>query len=189
MRTRLVSALATLLLLSACGGETGSKAAQSPAETEQSPSATAPDSAPAASASPESDPPSGDRTKKPTPTVPPGPRITTGASEFGKMLFDGRGQAIYLFDLEEGRPRPECYGECAAAWPPVLTDGEPVAGSGIRAKRLGTTRRRDGSLQVTYHGHPLYFYAHEGVGEVLCHDFEDFGGTWFVVQPNGDAAP
>ena len=104
------------------------------------------------------------------------------------MLYGADGQAIYLFDLEEaGRPR--CYGECASAWPPVLTTGDPVAGRGVRSGLLGTVERQDGTTQATYGGHPLYFYAHEDPWQVLCHDFEDFGGTWYVVQPDGEAAP
>ena len=119
----------------------------------------------------------------------PGARIIVADSQYGPMLYDKTGQAIYLFDLEEGRPKPRCYQACAAAWPPVLTDGPPVAASGVRPALLGTTQRRDGSTQVTYNGHPLYFYAHEGPYEVLCHDIDEFGGTWLVVQPDGAPAP
>ena len=104
------------------------------------------------------------------------------------MLFDGTGQAIYLFDVET-TARPRCYDACAEAWPPVLTAGDPVAGLGVERRLLGTTGRTDGSRQVTYNGHPLYFYAHEGKGEVECHDIFLNGGTWYVVQPGGDAAP
>jgi predicted lipoprotein with Yx(FWY)xxD motif len=109
-------------------------------------------------------------------------------SAFGQMLFDGSGQAIYLFTAERGR-RPACYGECAAAWPPVLAGGVPRAGAGVRPGLLGTTRRSDGRRQVTYGGHPLYYYAHEGRREVLCHDVEEYGGTWLVVRPDGTPAP
>ena len=104
------------------------------------------------------------------------------------MLYDASGQAIYLFDAERSS-RPECYGECADAWPPVLTKGKPQAKRGVQVDLLGTTRRRDGATQVTYGGHPLYFYADEGKYEVLCHNVEGFGGTWLVVQPDGKAAP
>lgn len=104
------------------------------------------------------------------------------------MLYDASGQAIYLFDAEQ-TSRPECYGDCAAAWPPVLTDGEPRATTGARANLLGTTRRRDGKTQLTYAGHPLYYYADEGKYEVLCHNIKGFGGTWLVVRPDGDPAP
>jgi predicted lipoprotein with Yx(FWY)xxD motif len=103
------------------------------------------------------------------------------------MLYDVSGQPIYLFDAE-ATSRPECYGECAEAWPPVLTKGKPRAEGGVRPDLLGTTRRRDGSTQITYAGHPLYFYAHEGKYQVLCHNVDEFGGTWLVVKPNGNPA-
>jgi predicted lipoprotein with Yx(FWY)xxD motif len=114
--------------------------------------------------------------------------ITADDSEYGTMLFDERGQAIYLFDKETSDD-PQCYDDCATAWPPVLTEGPPEADGDVDAALLGTTDRDDGSVQVTYNGHPLYFYADEDPGEVLCHDVDDFGGTWLVVTPEGDAAP
>ena len=109
-------------------------------------------------------------------------------SQFGSILYDDSGQAIYLFDAE-GTSRPKCYDDCADAWPPVLTKGTPQAARAVRANLLGTSRRRDGTLQVTYAGHPLYFYADEGKYEVLCHNIEGFGGTWLAIQPDGDPAP
>ena len=114
--------------------------------------------------------------------------IRTGGSAYGPMLFDGRQQAIYLFD-REGGSRPRCYGDCAAAWPPVLAEGQPRAKGAVREGLLGTVERRDGSVQVTYGGHPLYYYAHEGPGQVLCHDIVEYGGTWLVVTPQGQPAP
>jgi predicted lipoprotein with Yx(FWY)xxD motif len=71
----------------------------------------------------------------------------------------------------------------------VLAVGDPVAGAGLEASRLGTTERSDGTKQVTYGGHPLYYYAHEGPGEVKCHDVPMNGGNWYVVQPEGERAP
>ena len=117
-----------------------------------------------------------------------GARIIAADSEFGPMLYSATGHAIYLFDLEAS-PQPRCYDACSVAWPPVLTQGDPVAGRSVRPRLLGTVERDDGTVQATYAGHPLYFYAHEGPWRVLCHDFTDFGGTWFVVQPGGRAAP
>jgi len=114
--------------------------------------------------------------------------IITGPSDFGTMLFDRGDQAIYLFDKEQSS-RPECYGKCAQAWPPVLTGGAPKAHGSAREGLLGTVQRRDGTTQVTYGGHPLYFYAHEGPGQVLCHDVEEYGGVWLVVTPSGAPAP
>jgi predicted lipoprotein with Yx(FWY)xxD motif len=117
-----------------------------------------------------------------------GTTVTTGNSEFGVMLFDARNQAIYLFDAESDGS-PACYDDCAADWPPVLTDGAPQAAGAVQGSLLGTVARSDGGVQVTYAGHPLYFYAHEGPGEVLCHDVDDYGGTWLVVTPEGTPAP
>jgi predicted lipoprotein with Yx(FWY)xxD motif len=111
--------------------------------------------------------------------------ITTRGSDFGRILFNGRDQAIYLFDREE-EARSECYGACAAAWPPVLTKARPRAAGRARQGLLGTIRRRNGKRQVTYAGHPLYYYAHEGPRQVLCQGVDEFGGLWLVVKPNGE---
>lgn len=113
--------------------------------------------------------------------------ITTGTSEFGPMLFDRRGQAIYLFD-KESRRQPMCYGSCAEEWPPVLTIGFPRDAGAVRQDLLGVTERVDGSTQVTYAGHPLYYYAHERPDQVLCHNVTEFGGRWLVVTPDGTPA-
>lgn len=182
MRSLLAALGGTLLLVAGCG--TGASTTDAGTET-PSAAATGSDSPPE---SPEPAPGSA-KPSEPAPAEPtPGTRVRVADSDFGPMLYDTAGQAIYLFDKEEG-PRAECYGACAADWPPVLTDGEPRGVRGARPGLLGTTERRDGTLQVTYGGHPLYFYAHEDPWQVLCHDFVEYGGTWFVVQPDGDAAP
>jgi len=116
-----------------------------------------------------------------------GRRIRAIDSQFGTILADGRGQALYLFDKEKRR-RSECYGDCARAWPPVLTTGRPVAGKGVRRRLLGTTTRRNGKRQVTYRGHPLYYYVDDAPGRILCHDVREFGGLWLVVEPDGTPA-
>lgn len=115
-----------------------------------------------------------------------GIRITSAGSDFGTILVNRDNQAIYRFDRENDG-RSECYGACAAAWPPVLTKGVPKARGKIRQKYLGTTRRKGGALQVTYAGSPLYYYVGEGPGEVFCNDVYEFGGTWLVVHPSGRA--
>ena len=116
-----------------------------------------------------------------------GTRIKAIDSPFGTILADRRGQAVYLFDKEQS-PKSECYGDCARAWPPVLTKGRPVAGKGARRRLLGTTRRRDGKRQVTYAGHPLYYYVDDAPGRILCHNVLEFGGLWLVVKPDGSPA-
>lgn len=128
--------------------------------------------------------------QKPEPVQPVarGTAITLGDSEFGRMLFDFKRQAIYVFENDQNR-KSVCYGECAKAWPPVLTKGRPHASGGVRSALLGTVKRRDGKRQVTYAGKPLYFYAHEGPGEVRCHNVDLNGGLWWVVGPDGKRRP
>jgi len=184
MRTRVVALLSCLLLLAACGGEDADPEASD--DTSSSPSDT-PNQSP--SQSPTSDAGStGTTATSSSPPAAEGTTVVVEGSDFGPMLFDDTGQAIYLFDVET-TAEPRCYDDCEAAWPPVFTDGKPVAGDGVDGSLLGTTERSDGRLQVTYNDHPLYFYAHEGKHEVLCHDVFLNGGSWYVVQPDGSAAP
>ena len=115
-------------------------------------------------------------------------RIVIEKSPFGRVLFDANGQVVYAFE-NDGRKRSRCTSEdCVKAWPPVLTRKPPTAGASIDAALLGTIRRGDGSRQVTYNGRPLYFYEHEGPGEVRCHNVDLHGGLWWVVTPRGEPA-
>jgi thioredoxin len=113
-----------------------------------------------------------------------GIQISVRASQYGRILRDGADRTIYLFTHDRGTPST-CYGACAAAWPPVVTKGTPTAGSGLNALLLGATRRRDGTLQVTYAGHPLYYYVADPKGQILCQNVEEYGGKWLVVSPYG----
>ena len=115
-----------------------------------------------------------------------GIHISVRSSQYGRVLKDGSDRAIYLFTHDHSTPST-CYGACATAWPPVLTKGAPAAGSGLNARLLGTTRRREGTLQVTYGGHPLYYYLSDKPGQILCQNAEEYGGTWLVVSPRGTA--
>jgi predicted lipoprotein with Yx(FWY)xxD motif len=121
-----------------------------------------------------------------TAAKPTGVTVQLGDSQFGEILFGAGNQAIYLFD-KESSDRSECYGACAEAWPPVLTEGTPQAGAGVKPALLGTTARSDGGTQVTYDGHPLYYYVDDPPGRVLCHNVEEFGGLWLVLDSAGDA--
>ena len=173
--------VAAVLVLAGCGSDdAGDGATDDPAPSESS------------SATPGEDEPTSDEATTPPPRKKKRPAtgtaITTRDSDFGEMLFDATGQAIYLFDKETST-EPACYDACAEAWPPVLTDGVPRADGGVDSGLLGTTKRSDGSTQVTYGGHPLYFYAHEDKLEVLCHNVAEYGGLWLVVTPEGNAAP
>lgn len=117
-----------------------------------------------------------------------GTKITLRDSDYGRMLWGPDRKAVYIFDQDEP-DESRCYSACADAWPPVLTKGKPVAGDGVRQRLLGRTERRNGKRQVTYDGHPLYYYAHEGPREVLCHDVFLNGGYWWVIGRNGNRRP
>lgn len=110
---------------------------------------------------------------------------TIGATEIeglGAVLVDSEGMTVYDFTVDEGT-KSNCYGGCEAAWPPVTTTGKPTAGEGAMAADLGTTKRKDGTLQVTYKGHPLYtFTGDKGPGEANGNESE---GTWFVLDEAG----
>ena len=129
-------------------------------------------------------PDKGDDAPKPTAAKRDGTKITVGESQFGEMLFNSKKQAIYIFEKDPA-DTSVCYADCAKAWPPVFTDGAPVAGKDVNASLLGTVKRRDGRLQATYAGKALYYYAHESPGEVRCHNVNLNGGLWWVVGPNG----
>jgi predicted lipoprotein with Yx(FWY)xxD motif len=110
--------------------------------------------------------------------------ITARASQYGSILTDGANRTVYLFTRDRSTAST-CYGACAAAWPPVLTRGAPQREGDLKAV-LGTTRRRNGSVQVTYRSHPLYYYVGDAkAGEILCQNVNEFGGTWLVVSPRG----
>src|ERR671934_400631 len=111
--------------------------------------------------------------------------VTAHSSRYGKILFDGRGCVLYLFARDRAG-RSSCSGACAKAWPPFLTKGAPKSGRGINGKLLGTTKRRDGTLQVTYAKHPLYYFKEDTrPGQIKCQNVSNFGGLWLVVSPSG----
>ena len=111
-------------------------------------------------------------------------RLSVRSTEYGKALFGPSGKVVYIFGADRGSTS-RCYGVCATAWPPLLTTGAPLAGSGVQAKLLGTTKRKNGTLQVTYNGHPLYYYSADKVGKVMCQHANMHGGLWLVIKPNG----
>jgi predicted lipoprotein with Yx(FWY)xxD motif len=113
--------------------------------------------------------------------------VTAHASRYGKILFDGHGRVLYLFARDRGG-HSSCYGACAKAWPPFVTKGAPKALAGVNAKLLGTTKRSDGRLQVTYAKHPLYYFSGDTkAGQIKCQNVSNFGGLWLVVAPSGKA--
>jgi predicted lipoprotein with Yx(FWY)xxD motif len=113
------------------------------------------------------------------------PTLTVRNSDYGRIVFDGNGRALYAF-TRDARGRSACSGACAAAWPPYITRGSLRAAAGVQKGLLGTIRRADGSRQVTYAGRPLYYYVGDRKpGQVLCQNVREFGGLWLVVRPAG----
>ena len=107
-------------------------------------------------------------------------------ADLGQILVDADGNTVYLFEADEGT-KSTCDGACAQAWPPVLTKGDPGAGTGADASLLGTTKRSDGSTEVTYAGHPLYYYAgDQAPGDTNGNNLDQFGAEWYALTPTGD---
>jgi predicted lipoprotein with Yx(FWY)xxD motif len=110
--------------------------------------------------------------------------ILLRGTKVGKVLVAANGRTLYLFTADKGK-KSACYGQCASFWPPLIAE-KPTAGAGLKASLLGTTKRKDGKLQVTYGGHPLYFFAQDKkAGDVNGQAFVHFGGTWWVVSAAG----
>jgi predicted lipoprotein with Yx(FWY)xxD motif len=107
-------------------------------------------------------------------------------AKLGPILVDGNGRTLYLFEADKS-PSSTCYGACATYWPPLLTGGAPTAGTGVKASLLGTTRRTDGTTEVTYGGHPLYYVVTDhNPGDASGQAVNNFGAAWFVVGTDGN---
>ena len=115
-----------------------------------------------------------------------GATLKTASSPDGQILVDGSGRSLYLFQADTGSSST-CNGACAIAWPPDHTTGTPVT-NGLTASLAGTTTRADKSTQVTFHGHPLYYFEKDGkAGDVNGQGLTAFGGAWYLVAPDGSA--
>ena len=163
MHSKLLVTAATVfmaVIVSACGDTTPSATATSPSP------APSPASSPAAAAA----------------TI----MVATDAKP-GTILVDGNGKTVYLFVADKGTAS-SCYTSCATIWPPVLTTGAPIAGTGATASLLGTTTRTDGKVEVTYAGHPLYYFVQDKkAGDTTGQGINGFGGLWWVLSPAGAA--
>ena len=148
------------VIVSACGDTTPSATATSPSP------APSPAASPAAAAA----------------TI----MVATDA-KLGTILVDGNGKTVYLFVADKGTAST-CYTSCATFWPPVLTSGAPKAGSGAQASLLGTTKRTDGTTEVTYAGHPLYYFLNDKkAGDTTGQGVNGFGALWWAMSPSGAA--
>jgi predicted lipoprotein with Yx(FWY)xxD motif len=114
-----------------------------------------------------------------------GTKVAVVNSPLGRILVDSKGITLYDFPKDKGTSSA-CYGACAALWPPLLTKGKPVAVRGARASLLGTTKRKDGKLEVTYGGHPLYYFVSDRKpGQTTGQALNQFGAPWWVISPAG----
>jgi predicted lipoprotein with Yx(FWY)xxD motif len=110
-------------------------------------------------------------------------------SELGQILVDGDGMTLYLFEKDTSPDASTCSGQCAQAWPPLITKGDPTAGSGVQASGLTTFKRDDGSTQVAYGDWPLYYYAgDQAPGDITGNNLDQFGAEWYAVTPDGTSA-
>lgn len=110
--------------------------------------------------------------------------VRVADSSLGDILVDERGMTLYLF-TNDSEGTSVCEGSCAELWPPLAADDAPTAGAGVDGAKLSTITRPDGSTQVAYAGHPLYFYARDSAaGDV---GGQGVGGVWFAVRPDGTA--
>ena len=130
-------------------------------------------------------------TASPSPATSPvatGSKIVVASNaKLGSILVDDKGMTVYLFVADTGK-ESTCYTSCAAIWPPVLTDGTPQAGTGADASLLGTTTRTDGKVEVTYAGHPLYYFIQDkAAGDAKGQGINGFGALWWVMSPAGAA--
>src|SRR5262249_60668068 len=109
----------------------------------------------------------------------------TAKTGLGQIVVDSRGRSLYLFE-KDSRGHSSCSGVCASYWPPLLSNGRPAAIKGAKASLLGSIRRADGSRQVSYAGHPLYFFSGDTArGQSNGEGLKDFGAGWYVLTPSG----
>jgi predicted lipoprotein with Yx(FWY)xxD motif len=165
MRTSSVGALAAIgaaaLIVAGCGS--GKKtSATSAASTPASTQATAPPAEPGTSI------------------------VVKRAGKLGTVLAAGpKKMTVYLFEADKGATSA-CSGACASAWPPVTTSGTPMAGHGALASDLGTTKRSEGTMQVTYKGHPLYYFVKDkDSGDAYGEGVKAFGAEWYALSAKG----
>ena len=112
-------------------------------------------------------------------------KVDVSKTAIGKVLVTVHGRTLYMFAADK-HGKSTCYGQCAHYWPPLLTTGKPTAGTGVKASLLGTTKRKDGKLQVTYSGHPLYRYLSDTkAGQTRGQGLNLSGGLWWALLPTG----
>jgi predicted lipoprotein with Yx(FWY)xxD motif len=112
-------------------------------------------------------------------------KVGTAKTAIGTVIVNGQGRTLYMFAADK-HGKSACYGQCAHYWPPLLTGGKPTARKGAKASLLGTTRRTDGKLQVTYNGRPVYRYIGDTKsGQTSGQGLNLSGGLWWAISPSG----
>ena len=162
----LAGAVAALALLSGCGGSNSYSTTSNASTAATTPTSAATTTAPANTAS--------------------GVAITTKHSKLGTVLAAGpKRMTVYLFEADKGESSA-CSGACASAWPPVTTSGAPTSTGAAKSADVGTIARADGTKQVTYKGHPLYYFVKdEDAGDAYGQGSTAFGAGWYVLSPSG----
>jgi predicted lipoprotein with Yx(FWY)xxD motif len=111
--------------------------------------------------------------------------VKTRHGKLGTYLVDGKGRTLYLFEKDKTK-KSTCSGQCATAWPPLTTKGKPKAAGTAKASLLGTSKRADGTTQVTYKGHPLYYFVQDTkAGQTKGQNVDAFGAEWYVLSRSG----
>ena len=114
-----------------------------------------------------------------------GPAVSTATTGLGRILVDSHGKTLYLFQKDRNG-KSACSGKCASAWPPLIATGKPRAAVGVTASLIGTTKRADGRMQVTYNHHPLYLFVKDTrKGQTNGEGINAFGANWYVLSPAG----
>jgi predicted lipoprotein with Yx(FWY)xxD motif len=164
------AAATAVVLLAGCGSSSSSSSSSTAAST---PATTPSTQSTAASTST-------------TAAAGPGMAVETKHGKLGTILAAGpKKLTVYMFEADKGTTS-SCSGACAKVWPPVTTSGAPTAAGSAVSADLGTTKRSDGTEQVTYKGHPLYFYDDDkDAGDAYGQGSKAFGASWYVLKPNG----
>jgi predicted lipoprotein with Yx(FWY)xxD motif len=111
--------------------------------------------------------------------------VSTAKASLGPIIVNSNGRTLYLF-AKDRNGKSACSGQCAVFWPPLITSGKPRVAGGAKASLIGTTRRADGRLQVTYNHHPLYtFVKDKKAGQTNGEGVNAFGATWDAMSPAG----
>jgi predicted lipoprotein with Yx(FWY)xxD motif len=120
-----------------------------------------------------------------TPGPSPMATVALHSSPLGQILVDSSGRTLYLFEADKAG-MSSCYNDCSSVWPPFLAKGTVAGADGINQSLLSTTTRNDGSLEVTYNGHPLYYFVSDKqAGDTLGQAISSFGAEWYVLSAAG----